>query len=789
MTDVICISSSEDEEDSSKLSDICQKRKSSISLDDTRSSKRCKVDDENKLSSDSNKPNKNLPNTDAISPEKHSNEPPINKCISPKPGPSKQHNNEQEFQMSHSDSSSASYKSSPMKKIIKPQLIVRDIIQIPEPSENVFMKFVESCKQKNPSEETKKILSKLKKRFDKLDSHDKDDEEFQMFLKISLQKVSNDSNDKFYTYIQEVHEEVKRRSNRLQLSTSSERESSTGAEQQTIEETKNAQDIEISKQDMKKVKKIEKAIRICLKRIRELEEKEVDFDAEENSAYLQEDRYKRKLVELCNSLSDIVGDRMLKKEIYKKQIRRKDIPGEMTGISTVDEAIISFINTNIKQVNKLKHIKHPYAIADYLLVPDYPDILDCIVKCDKEKDLELTKKKMEQLAKTAFKSIGSYLKKQRVLESEEYISSFIDATTEPDPAAKDPELNKRLQNNKKEGDKKLEEIFKKYVDKQEGLSVEELENLNDEESAHEDESDGESSKANVKKKNLKSEESNTSIIDVKELSSHSKDNSADPILVIEDDDDIQILSDDDEENTESKSNNKSGVESKEKLTILRNTNSSPVEDTTNIFEKEETNCAVVDITKDDNDNIHATSLSTDIDNIKNDKSISTSKSFLDKDNKPKSDDTTKKNEVVLESILPSKLTTKNSKIMEINEVGVLPDGHQSSNNTEGPESAENKNSSTFIKVCSFAKPPESWKDTLSPEKAKKNMQLPIQQALQDLSKPQYHALNREKDKKLHFASTLCINPLAANRIDALPKNVLLENNQCARPQAGNKTRN
>lgn len=91
----------------------------------------------------------------------------------------------------------------------------------------------------------------------------------------------------------------------------------------------------------------------------------------------------------------------------------------------------------------------------------------------------------------------------------------------------------------------------------------------------------------------------------------------------------------------------------------------------------------------------------------------------------------------------------------------------------GSESTEDKNSSSFIKVCSFAKPPESWKETISPVKARKNMH----QGLQDLSNPQHHALNldildRKENKRLHPASTMCVNSLVANRIDASSKNVL-----------------
>ena len=74
-------------------------------------------------------------------------------------------------------------------------------------------------------------------------------------------------------------------------------------------------------------------------------------------------------------------------------------------------------------------------------------------------------------ALNAFKTIGRYLKNWRIKESEQYLSSYVELE---DPALKNPELNEKLKKSKKEGDKKLEEIFKKFVEKQEGLSLEDL---------------------------------------------------------------------------------------------------------------------------------------------------------------------------------------------------------------------------------------------------------------------------------------------------------------------------
>lgn len=97
-------------------------------------------------------------------------------------------------------------------------------------------------------------------------------------------------------------------------------------------------------------------------------------------------------------------------------------------------------------------------------------------------------------AKKAFQSLGNFLKKKRHRESEQYLSSLIDVDAEKDPATNNPELLEKFKKNKKEGDEKLNEIFKLYVDKQEGLSNEELERQKNMDSNISDDSESENSK-------------------------------------------------------------------------------------------------------------------------------------------------------------------------------------------------------------------------------------------------------------------------------------------------------
>jgi hypothetical protein len=81
-----------------------------------------------------------------------------------------------------------------------------------------------------------------------------------------------------------------------------------------------------------------------------------------------------------------------------------------------------------------------------------------------------------------------------------------------------------------------------------------------------------------------------------------------------------------------------------------------------------------------------------------------------------------------------------------------------------------------IKVRSFAKPPDSWKDSLPSEKVKQNFTAHTQQVVnEDLVTPTLVDLSTDKYSRLPCTSTQIINPLAINnRRIQINKNVVLK---------------
>jgi hypothetical protein len=304
-----------------------------------------------------------------------------------------------------SSSPSTSQEPHKIRKVIKPLLVIKEKVSIPEPEIDVFAKFMKICVEKRSDNVTVKILDKLQKRYNKTKPIFERNSEFNLFISRMIDNVLNIDQKKFYFYIQEVNNEIKRLSyeskivqyNENNSNVSNDQIDDTGTNEEMILEQEN--NITLSKYDLYKLKKLDKTIKKCQQKITELETQEVNFDEEEDSIYLQEDRYKRKLIELCTLRSKIIGDKSMKKEIYKKPLRIKDIPDKLTNIKIIDEAIITFVNNDIKKMNKLKHIKNPTAIADFLTIPDYNDIIQCISDCNNTEDLELSEKKIKMLGK------------------------------------------------------------------------------------------------------------------------------------------------------------------------------------------------------------------------------------------------------------------------------------------------------------------------------------------------------------------------------------------------------
>ncbi|KAG7209566.1 hypothetical protein KM043_015643 [Ampulex compressa] len=408
----------------------------------------------------------------------------------------------------------ASYENCQIKKksIVKPKLIIKEKRSIFQEEQDVFPMFISLCLQKDHTEDMKKIVSKLKRRYEQLDPAYARSEAFKNFLNEKRNDIMN-SSKKLFIHIMEVMTEMRnKRKNKSQLAVNgrnhimnvSNSTASTSYKSGTNISTSNYNEHEEDQFEdsvlERKLRPILKAMEKCERYIKKLEEAEVDFDDENNSNYMRLEKFKLKMVELYNKYCEYTGENP---DAGRPYLRPKHI--NTTSIVTVDQAIISFINSKISRRNKLKRIG---ALPDAVIFPDYTDILQCVTRCNDLHNLGLDKKKQQEMAKKAFTELGQYLQRCRRNDYWDTFSLFLE-NKEDDPALKDPALAERLRKNRVEGEKKLSNIFQEYVKKQEEMKDQQsnTKTLSDEEGDEDNSMDNEDEDEDEEEDNSCNEES------------------------------------------------------------------------------------------------------------------------------------------------------------------------------------------------------------------------------------------------------------------------------------------
>lgn len=258
-------------------------------------------------------------------------------------------------------------------KRIKPQLVVT--AEAPIPNKDVFQKLKEICLDIQNDDDTRRILGKLERSYNSLSVIQQN--QCRKHIEECADKIAQNISSNMYKLIFNLHDEFK---NLIQ---------SEPDEAEVIETD------DVSVEDNKKIEKLENAIRECQKKIEELQEETVDFD-DENSSYIKEDKYKKRLVQLCNKYSEMIGNDDIKKKIHIRKIRKEDVEDQMTGIISIDQAILKMINLDIAKINR-RRFKKTDACMDYIKLPNYSEVLECMKKCIKDNKLQLEQNKMEKL--------------------------------------------------------------------------------------------------------------------------------------------------------------------------------------------------------------------------------------------------------------------------------------------------------------------------------------------------------------------------------------------------------
>ncbi|XP_054919393.1 uncharacterized protein [Dermacentor andersoni] len=203
----------------------------------------------------------------------------------------------------------------------------------------------------------------------------------------------------------------------------------------------------------KHIKKLEKHLIQLHRAIKKLREEEVDLSCDDiNSAYIQEDRFKKKAVAVWRKICELEHRRAFTGCEREKKFHYK-------GTRFVE------INTRVeKLVNKRR------------IFPDFKDILDVVQSENETKGLGLNSREEKNLAQDVFEEVGRELQKRRqrdeLADALAYLEDGPGSAFMGDPAESDKELLEKLENNAKLSRRRIDEVIQVYVAKQEELKLE-----------------------------------------------------------------------------------------------------------------------------------------------------------------------------------------------------------------------------------------------------------------------------------------------------------------------------
>ncbi|XP_032391067.1 death domain-associated protein 6 [Etheostoma spectabile] len=199
----------------------------------------------------------------------------------------------------------------------------------------------------------------------------------------------------------------------------------------------------------KQIAYLENLLKVYNDEICRLQQAELSLDdlGTEDSLYIQEHKLKRKMMKIYEKLCELKNCSTLTGRVIEQKIRYNG-----TRYPEINRKIERFINS-------------PEALRN---PPDYPDILQQVLRANERHNLSLSRKQLNQYAQEAFRETGSKIQERRHLD---LVYNFGSRLTDPykpatDPALADPSLLRKLRANREVALSRLEEVITKFAVKQ-----------------------------------------------------------------------------------------------------------------------------------------------------------------------------------------------------------------------------------------------------------------------------------------------------------------------------------
>ncbi|XP_042911190.1 uro-adherence factor A isoform X2 [Parasteatoda tepidariorum] len=209
-----------------------------------------------------------------------------------------------------------------------------------------------------------------------------------------------------------------------------------------------------------KISKLDNHMEKLHKKLKILQAKELSLDDlnDEDSTYILEDRYKKRILEIHKTWCRLKNQSArLKFEMERRYFFKG------TRYHEINQAVENLINKR-KKVDKF---------------PSYVDIFNLVKATNESINLGIKESEYSSLARDIFEEVGNELKKRRRKDEEYNFGCYLtdDVKLEEDPAEGDEELKMKLTNSVIQGEQKLKELIEKYAAQQESVGSEEEANV------------------------------------------------------------------------------------------------------------------------------------------------------------------------------------------------------------------------------------------------------------------------------------------------------------------------
>jgi death-associated protein 6 len=188
-------------------------------------------------------------------------------------------------------------------------------------------------------------------------------------------------------------------------------------------EVEEKEESKLSEEEEVRYNVLKKAFKRCKRAIADLEEAEVDWEDDDNSAYLKKFRFEKRACEIYEKMCEITGESKHAHRLIKKPIK--------------------FKGTDFPEFNK--HLERTCNKKNAF--PNYRSVLKTLDFCNKKYKYGLSPDQMKRVAQDGFEKLGKILQQRRKTDLYETTEFYVGK--EKDPAKTDPELQAQLEKNKK----------------------------------------------------------------------------------------------------------------------------------------------------------------------------------------------------------------------------------------------------------------------------------------------------------------------------------------------------